>query len=158
MTGLEKYFGDTGYVNMLAGYRVEDASSPLLFFSDTGTWHCQINAFYTFSPGLSLEADWKSKRVKSEIYNFYEDRAFLALHWVSRGIVTLFYERSNDPELMLVSDKTEWWAGQFEVKLSSSNSISATWGSTRGGVKCSGGVCRAFPPFEGLRLEMIFRL
>ena len=157
LTGFEMYFGDVGYVNMLAGYREEDASSPLLFFSDNNTWHYQINAFYSFSPRLSIEADWKSKRYESDIYNSYEDRAFLALHSVSRGIVTLFYERSNDPELRLATNKTEWWAGQIEVKLSSSNSISATWGATKGGVKCSGGVCQAFPPFEGLRLEMIYR-
>ena len=158
LTGFERYFGNSGYVNVLAGYRVKDTSSPLFFFSDSKTFHYQLNGFYTMVPGLSLEADWKSQDHQAENFGYTENRAFLALHWVSRGIVTLFYERSNDPELMLVTDKTEWWAGQIEVKLSSSNSISAMFGSTKGGVKCSGGVCRAFPSFEGFRLEMIFRL
>jgi hypothetical protein len=30
-------------------------------------------------------------------------------------------------------------------------------GSTKGSMKCAGGVCRLFPPFEGVRLEAFLR-
>ncbi len=156
--GIEKKFLSTGYLNLLAGYRKEDNSS-LVFLSTLGrTFHYQLNISYPLTSRLSVEADWKHKDFKGKYLDYYEIRSFFSFHYSPRWIVTLFFEQSNDPEILFIKGKKNWWAGQIEVKISPANSIQIFYGSTKGAVKCSGGVCRFFPPFEGLRIEAILRL
>ena len=154
--GLETKFKSTGYLNALAGYRQED-SSDVFFLTFGKTFHYQFNISYPLASKLALEFDWKSKDFAGEYIDFFERRSFLSIHYASRVIFTLFFEQTNNPEVLFVTDKKDWWALQAEWRFTKGNSIRVIYGSTKGGVKCSGGICRLFPPFEGLRLEMIWR-
>jgi peroxiredoxin len=155
--GVEKKFKSTGYFNLLAGYRIEDDSSLIFLSTQGNTFHYQFNASYPLTSRLSLEADWKSKDFKGEYLDYYERRSFFSLHYSPRWIITLFFEQTNDPEILFFKNKKNWWAGQIDLKISSANLIRIFFGSTKGTVKCSGGVCKLFPPFEGLRIEAILR-
>jgi len=155
--GVEKTFKGTGYLNLLAGYRKEDDSSPIFLSTHGNTFHYQFNISYPLTSRLSIEADWKSKDFKGEYLDYYERRSFFSFHYSPRWIITLFFEQTNDPEVLFIKNKKTWWAGQIEVKILHSNSIRIFFGSTKGAVKCSGGICRLFPPFEGLRIEAILR-
>jgi hypothetical protein len=155
--GVEKKFKSTGYLNLLAGYRKEDDSSPIFLSTDGSTFHYQFNISYPLTSRLSIEADWKSKNFKGKYLDYYERRSFLSFHYSPRWIITLFFDQTNNPEILFVKNKKNWWAGQIEVKILNSNSIRIFFGSTKGTVKCSGGICRFFPSFEGLRIEAILR-
>jgi len=162
--GVEKKFKSTGYLDLLAGYRIEDTPSLVYYYTAGNTFHYQLNITYPLTSRLSLEADWKSKDFKGKCFagflkqlNYYERRSFLSIHYSPRWIVTLMFDQTNDPHVLLFKNKKNWWGGQIEVKISHSNSIRIFYGSMKGGVKCSGGVCKTFPPFEGLRIDAILR-
>ena len=155
--GIEKKFMDTGYWNVLAGYRDEKGVAPYFSVTLGHTLHYQFNLTYPVLPQWSIEADWKSKDFQGRFFTYFERRAFLSIHWTRRGVLTLFYDRTTDPETLVFKDKTDWVAVQLELKISSSNMIRLFIGSSMGSVKCSGGICRYFPSFEGVRAEVILR-
>jgi peroxiredoxin len=155
-SGIETKFKSTGYLSALAGYRQED-SSDVFFLTFGKTFHYQFNISYPVTSKLSLEFDWKSKDFDGEYTNYFERRSFLSAHYASRMIFTLLFEQTNNPEVLFITDKKDWWAIQAEWRFAKGNSIRIFYGSTKGGIKCSGGLCRLFPPFEGLRLEIIWR-
>jgi hypothetical protein len=47
--------------------------------------------------------------------------------------------------------------GQLGYRLSSDSSLSLFVGQRRGALRCVGGVCRVFPPFEGAALDLTLR-
>lgn len=157
-TGIEKRFGDGGYINALAGIR-DERNSSLIFQNMNGrTEHGQINVNIPLTPRLSLEADWKGKRFIGEELRYYENRSFLSLHYSPILVFTLFMDRSDDPEVVFFERRDAWQAVQVEARITPAHSVRVFWGSTKGAVKCSGGVCRYFPPFRGLRIEAILSM
>lgn len=155
--GLEKKFPGGGYLNALAGYRWETDTS-IAFMSTAGeTIHDQINASWPIDRRWSLEADWKHKVFDGDGYDYYEIRSALSLHRSPRWVVSVLYERTTDPAVVLTAGQKNWWAGQLEVRLHGGHSVRFFVGSTKGSMKCAGGVCRLFPPFEGVRLEAFLR-
>jgi hypothetical protein len=42
-------------------------------------------------------------------------------------------------------------------RFSSANNVKIFAGQQRGGLKCVNGVCKVFPPFEGVRAELTMR-
>jgi hypothetical protein len=155
-SGIEMKFRSTGYLNALAGYRREK-SSDVFILTFGKTFHYQLNISYPLTPKLSLEFDWKSKNFNGENTDYFERRSFLSAHYASSIIVTIFFEQTDNPEVLFITEKKDWWAIQAEWRFSNGNSIRIFYGSTKGGVKCSGGLCKLFPPFEGLRLEVFWR-
>jgi peroxiredoxin len=155
--GLEKKFKDTGWLNFIGGYREEDTSSLVFYYTHGSTFHYQLNISYPLTSRLSLEADFKSKDFRGRYLDYYERSSFLSVHYSPRWIATLFFDQTNDPEILFFKDKKDWLGGQIEIKFSHANSVRIFYGSNKGGVKCSGGVCKFFPPFEGLRIDAIFR-
>jgi peroxiredoxin len=161
--GLEKKFKETGWLTILAGYRREQSAS-LVFYATVGnTFHYQSNLSYPLTPRLSLELDIESKNFSGQLsfhgkyYNYHEWRSYLSLHYSPRWIITLFFDQSTDPEILTFTDKKNWWSGQLEIKFSHAKSIKIFYGSIKGGVKCAGGICKFFPPFEGLRIDALLR-
>ena len=51
-----------------------------------------------------------------------------------------------------------YFNAQLTYKFSSASSVSLFAGQRRGALRCVAGVCRVFPPFEGARLDAVFRL
>ncbi len=105
----------------------------------------------------SLEADWKHKVFDGEGYDYSEIRAGLSLHRSPRWVLSALYERTTDPAVVFSTGRTDFWAGQLEVRFAGGHSLRLFAGSTKGSMKCAGGVCRLFPPFEGVRLEAFLR-
>ena len=59
--------------------------------------------------------------------------------------------------MLFFRNKKNWLGVQLEIKFSQANAIRIFYGAMKGGVKCSGGVCKFFPPFEGFRMDAIVR-
>jgi thiol-disulfide isomerase/thioredoxin len=155
--GVEKKFARGGYLNGLAGWRSETATS-VAFLSTAGeTFHDQLNASWPIGGRWSLEADWKHKVFDGQGYDYSEIRSGLSLHRSPRWVVSALYERTTDPAVVFIAGKKDFWAGEFEVRFAGGHSLRLFMGSTKGSMKCAGGVCRLFPPFEGVRLEAFLR-
>jgi peroxiredoxin len=161
--GVEKRFKATGWWNSLAGIREERASSLVFYYTAGRTYHYQSNISYPLTGRLSLELDIEGKDFRGRLSfggkfnNYYERRSYLSLHYSPRWVATLFFDQTNDPEILFLKDKRDWWGGQLEFRFSQANSLRIFYGSNKGGVKCAGGVCKFFPPFEGLRVDFLLR-
>jgi hypothetical protein len=125
--------------------------------TDGQTFHYQVNASQPITRGLSLEADWKHKIFAGRYIDYSEVRSTLSLHKSPRWVLTALYEWTSAPEVVFWAGRRSFFAGQVEVKFARGHSLRLFAGSTKGSTKCAGGVCRLFPPFEGVRLEAILR-
>jgi peroxiredoxin len=157
VAGVEQYFGENGYLKVITGLRSQ-STSPIALLTDGDTFHYQFNVNFPLSRRISLEADWKSLSVNGGPADWSDQQSFLSLHHSPIGVATILFERTDNPEDLFVSDRTDWWAGQIEWHITPANSIRLFAGATKGSVRCSGGVCGYFPPFEGVRLETILKL
>ena len=155
--GVEKKFASGGYLNGLAGWRWETDTSVAFMSTDGQTFHDQLNASWPIGGRWSLEGDWKHKVFDGQGYDYSEIRAGLSLHRSPHWVLSALYERTTDPAVVFISGKKNWWAGQVEVRFAGGHSLRLFVGSTKGSMKCAGGVCRLFPPFEGIRLEAFLR-
>lgn len=70
--------------------------------------------------------------------------------WVA---VTGGYEYTTEP----IQPKRHYVSGNVEWYVTPSSSVRLFVGSARGGLKCVSGVCRTFPPFEGVKLTTTLR-
>ncbi|MFC1529864.1 redoxin family protein [Gemmatimonadota bacterium] len=159
--GVERRFGngERGYLNALAGVREEQNNTLVYYNLDGRTEHGQVNVNLPLSSRFSLEADWKGKRFRGDDLRYYENRSFLSLHYSPRLVLTVFMDRSDDPEVAFYEgDRDSWRAMQLEIRITPAASLNIFQGSTKGSVRCSGGVCRYFPPFRGLRIEAILSM
>lgn len=50
-----------------------------------------------------------------------------------------------------------YFSGQVRYNIDPSNNVNLFVGQQRGGLRCVSGVCRVFPPFEGVKLESTLR-
>jgi len=62
---------------------------------------------------------------------------------------TEFTSDKDDP-----SGKTHWVLGEVSYKVTPTNIMTASFGSERGGLKCTNGICRYVYPFNGFRLSL----
>jgi hypothetical protein len=65
--------------------------------------------------------------------------------------ITLSAEFTNDNEEP--TGKQSWFQGEILYKLNQLNVLIVSYGSERGGLKCTNGICRFVKPFEGLRFS-----
>lgn len=157
LAGIEKKFRGGGYLHGLAGWRRETDTSIVFMSTNGRTFHDQLNLSWPVGGGFSLEADWKHKVFDGPDYEYSEIRASLSLHRSPRWVLTGLYERSTDPAVEYATGHRNYWAGQIEIRLPGGHALRLFAGSTKGSMKCAGGVCRLFPPFEGVRLEAFLR-
>ena len=161
--GIEKKFKETGWLTVLAGAREETASSLVFYYTAGRTFHYQVNLSYPLTNRLSIEADLESKDFRGRLLfggaalDYYDLRSYLSLCYSPVLILTLFYDRTTDPEIRTYKDQKNWLGGQIEIKFSQANFIRVFVGSNKGGVKCAGGVCKFFPPFSGVRIDSVVR-
>lgn len=155
--GVEKKFRGAGWWNAVAGYRAETADSLVYYYTQGRTFHYQFNLSYPLTGRFSLEADIQGKEFRGEHLDYYEIRSFFSLHYSQRWVLTLLFDRTTDPQVLFFRDKKNWLGVQLEIKFSQANAIRIFYGAMKGGVKCSGGICKFFPPFEGFRMDAIFR-
>jgi hypothetical protein len=84
-----------------------------------------------------------------------EGNAYVALKWTPYLVATLGYEWTT---MESTAATHNYFNGALQWNITTSTSVRAFVGGTRGGLKCISGVCRVFPPFTGARLELVMRL
>jgi hypothetical protein len=75
-----------------------------------------------------------------------------AIEWAPKLTVGLGLEYTGNPAF-----PPTYVNGVISYALSPSSNISVFLGQRRGGLRCVSGVCRIFPPFEGVRIDATFR-
>ena len=55
-------------------------------------------------------------------------------------------------------NKHDFWNGSLQWNITPATSVRLFAGGNRPGLKCISGVCRVFPAFQGVKLEVVVRL
>ena len=63
----------------------------------------------------------------------------------------------RDKEVLLESEGTEWKVIELRWDISDSHTVNIMAGSEKGGLVCTGGVCRIEEPFEGIKINLLSR-
>ncbi|MBZ0274286.1 DUF6029 family protein [bacterium] len=84
--------------------------------------------------------------------------------WLYGGIasVTLRYERSDEPLAAGAGgvegeDDPDFWSGEARLRAGEHVDLRAFYGRIKGGLVCSGGICRTVPPFDGAQLDVTLK-
>jgi hypothetical protein len=80
---------------------------------------------------------------------------YLAFKWTPHLVGTLGWEWTTRPSPNV---NQHYFNGALQWNITTASSIRLFAGGTRGGLKCISGICRTFPPFTGVRLEVVVRL
>jgi peroxiredoxin len=151
-----RWNGERSWAITEAGYRlvVVDGSHDLV----RGDGHIELDVAQAISPGLSLTLHGRHlerKKVVSPILSeaFREgsvDAGIRARPWLA---VSGGYDYTTEP----TQPKRDYFHANVAWDITPSSSLRLFAGSARGGLRCVSGVCRAFPPFEGVKLTLTVR-
>ncbi|MEA3288432.1 MAG: DUF6029 family protein [Candidatus Marinimicrobia bacterium] len=125
------------------------------------SWHPDNNLV------LSSVIELQHSVVTGEDYSggSIEGHEFLSTHIIGsidlkhKYSASVIWDSSDDPNLISGVPETQHWiSGELSLKPIDGLWIRASYGKEKGGVRCTGGVCRILNPFEGFRMTMEWRL
>lgn len=109
---------------------------------------------YSFNPKYSLtfinETQWASNSINIGDKNFMNQYNSITFSSSPKFNFTISSEFTNDEDEP--TGKSSWFTADASYKLNESNTFGLSYGSERGGLKCTNGICRFVQPFEGFRL------
>jgi hypothetical protein len=162
----ELYTEGEHYYGISSAIRLAFALRQKTFFNEfsadksstvTSSLIIPLQVQHAFSENYSLtfqsEHEWVGEKFKETEINFFNHLITLINSLYSRLTAAIRYEyttSSND-----VSGKKSWVSGELGYRLMQSHIITISYGSERGGLICSNGVCRYIQPFEGFRLSVL---
>jgi hypothetical protein len=107
------------------------------------------------SVSLSGEREWNSEwRGYQTHKRWEEDTVVLSVEILPSITVTNTFEHTTSDE----ESHKNWLFCQLGFHLSGGHEVSLAYGRQRGGLKCSSGVCRWEPEFDGARLSLTLRI
>jgi hypothetical protein len=84
--------------------------------------------------------------------SWFEGQHLTGFQWAPHFATALGFEYSTNPQVA-----PTYLNVQFVYKITPDTSLSLFVGQRRGALRCVGGVCRVYPPFEGARLDFTLR-
>ncbi len=130
-----------------------------------------VPAYLSWHPNetlvLSTVVELQTSKVYGELYegDVLEGHDFQSGHFIASAdynhnySAAIIWDTSNDPSLMTNDEEIQHWvSGEISVKPMDGLWLRASYGKEKGGVRCTGGVCRVLNPFEGFRMALEWRL
>lgn len=84
---------------------------------------------------------------------FREGSVLVGLRRAQWGGIAAGYDYTTDS----TQPRRDYWNANAEWNVTDSSSLRVLAGATRGGLRCVSGVCRTFPPFEGIKVSITLR-
>ena len=144
----------------------------------SGEQTAEITAYYTLVPGyvswhLSPDVvvggvtELQGARRHYQTYSgevvrrddFASWHQILSLDWRRRWSFSLVYDYTSDNSFQDAQGRPRhrWLSAEVGWHDGSRSRITFSYGGEKGGVRCTGGVCRVLNPFDGWRLSMEWR-
>ena len=105
-----------------------------------------------YSLKLVFEQQWVNNSIRVDQKGYMNQFVSLNLTKSPEFSVALNAEFTNDEEEP--TDTQSWFLAEALYRLNQSNTITVSYGSERGGLRCTNGICRFVNPFEGFRLTI----
>jgi hypothetical protein len=137
--------------NLAGGYRQED-----LHFTRENMWHVGADVQFPLvaSHSLQLQGRMENYDRPNEGTEYVIAQASTTYAFAPWLALVFNYEHSDQPG---PNEKGDFYSGEAVVRFLSGSYFKLFGGSSRGGLKCAGGMCRTFPPFEGVKGELTLR-
>jgi hypothetical protein len=135
-----------------------------------------VPAYLTWHPSdklsLSTVLEYQASNLRSEFYddadaegdaeehNYSTTHIIFSADVLHRYSASVIWDRSDDPALATAEGGEEfqnWLSTEISVKPTDKIWLRASYGKEKGGVRCTGGVCRVLNPFEGFRMSLEWR-
>jgi hypothetical protein len=161
-TGFELRSGDRhSKADVSVGSRVDDSDRPLP--TENGDTHVFYRELYTrhqaslaLGGPFALELQgWHRRRhqtIGGPGVPWSEGDELLGFDYAPHWSIAAGFSYDTNPAV-----PPTYLNGQVGYRLSSDSSLSLFVGQRRGALRCVGGVCRVFPPFEGAALDLTLR-
>jgi hypothetical protein len=86
---------------------------------------------------------------------FVNQQYILSVDWKRKLSFALITDLTSDPALF---GNTQWISGELVYKPSPIFTVRTSYGTEKGGIRCTGGVCRNISAFDGVRMMVEVRL
>ena len=111
---------------------------------------------YTFTKNYTLKVNFENQFVYNSNMttkkDFMNELISLSVSKSPDLSATVSYEWTTSDEEP--TGKKAWMLGEVSYKLNTTNSVTVSYGTERGGIRCTNGICRYVRPFEGFRLTV----
>ncbi len=148
--------------NLTFGARIDQANEPIsaatgeltdLYYEET---YARYDVLRWLGGPFSLQLQgWHRRRhqvIGGPEEPWFEGQHLTGVDWSPHLSAAFGVEYSTNPAV-----PSTYFNGQVTYKITQSSSIGAFVGQRRGSLRCVGGVCRIYPPFEGARLDATIR-
>lgn len=134
-------------------YNIIDPTSSDKIRATTIPIEIKYDFMKIYSIKAEIEQQWVFNSLRAaDQQSFYNEFISVALSRSPYLVLAGSAEFSTDKEDP--SGKKFWASGEVTYKFNSSNTATLSYGSERGGLKCTSGICRYVNPFKGFRLTI----
>ena len=128
---------------------------------ESGDWtyreqHVEYSIARYLGGPWSLEIQGRHRHRREEIVNaggwWAEGENYIALRMAPKWVITQGFEYMTQ-----IGQPLLYFNGAVLFKFNSSSNVRVFVGQQRGAFRCASGICRYFPPFEGVRAELTWR-
>lgn len=111
-----------------------------------------IYASYDFGP-FFIDADYEHNFIWDNIREYYEQTISLSIGKSALFVLSLRYVRRSRV-IEYLSEETSWPLAELSLDLTHRHNLRIRVGAEKGGLVCTGGVCRWEEPFKGVQLVL----
>ncbi len=115
-----------------------------------------VEATYDFG-GLFVDAGYEHIFVNSDTSDYFDHAVSVSIGKPERFVVSLRLERRNRVPAWLIpkmGEETFWPMLELSYDITTRHNLRVRLGAEKGGLVCSGGVCRFEEPFRGVKLVL----
>jgi hypothetical protein len=132
-------------------YFIKDYSEIIKYYT------VPVESRYSLSKSLSVKLQCEVQLVnKSFGEKYFQDylNYYFSCSITNSPSLTFSFNAEFTTDEWEASGRKNWIEAEVSWKHNTSNVISIAYGSERGGLRCSGGICRYINPFNGFRLSI----
>ena len=109
-----------------------------------------IDITYNFT-SFYVEAGYEHNFITDNLNNYYEQTIALSIGKPPQFVFSVQYERRNRV-IEYLNDEKDWPLAELSIDLTERHNLRIRVGAEKGGLVCSGGVCRYEEPFKGVKV------
>jgi hypothetical protein len=118
----------------------------------------QFEVSYNFGP-FFVGSEYQIEFVSSDTSDYYDQALALSIGKPEAFVLTLRYEKRNRApqwlvDLEKIGPETNWPLVELSLDLTTRHNLRLRVGAEKGGLVCTGGVCRFEQPFKGVKLAL----